>query len=131
MTESHSDQMIDIMNQSKTLLEIIDTTGEPNILAEIVIENKLVSKNDFTKIFKLGDVDLYVHKAHDEDSSKWFLVCSIPHLKELNIADLKYPITFDTQREMNKGFKAFDVDGALIFIKELISEIKRNNAKAR
>ena len=130
MTESHSEQMIDIMNQSKTQLDIIDTTGEPNILAEIVSENKLVSENEFSKVFKLNSVDLYVHKANDEDSGKWFLICSIPMLvvNGYNVADLKYPITFDTEEGMNLGFQDFDLFNALEFIDELTEEVKKNQS---
>ena len=130
MKESHSDQLIDIMNQSKTLLEIIDTTGEPNILAEIVSENKLVSENEFSKVFKLNSVDLYVHKANDEDSGKWFLSCSIPMLvvNGYNVADLKYPIVFDSEGDMNLGFSDFDLFNALEFIDELTEEVKKNQS---
>jgi hypothetical protein len=117
-------------NESKTLLDIIDTTGEPNILAEIVSENKLVSENEFTKIFKLNSLDLYVHKAHDEDSGKWFLICSIPMLvvNGFNVSDLKYPIVFDSEGDMNLGFADFDLYNALQFIDELSEEIKKNQS---
>lgn len=89
----------------------------------IIQTNKFVSGNDYTKYFKLGDIDLYMHKAYDDDSKLHFIVFCIPELKELNATQIKYPIAFEDQNKRDEEFANFKIDDALHFYDQLFEEI--------
>lgn len=91
--------------------------------------NKFVSGNEFSKHFKLGDIDLHLHKAYDEDSNLHFLVVCIPNIVEVNAIDVKYPIAFEVEKERDDVFSNFKVDEGLDFLDKLIEEIKENDKK--
>ena len=81
---------------------------------------KIASENEFTKIFKNGDMEIYLSKAYDEDGDKHFLVASIPHIAELDASEIKYPFTFDTMEERDEYFVNFDTKMAKEFIRNLV-----------
>jgi hypothetical protein len=89
--------------------------------------NKFVSGNDFSKHFKLGDIDLHLHKAYDEDSNLHFIVFCIPHIVEVNASDIKYPIGFEVEKERDEVFSNFKVDDGLDFMDKLVEEIREND----
>ena len=92
----------------------------------------LVSENDFTKVFKYGETDLYVTKAYDEDSDEHYLIACIPQIKELGESDIKYPLTYDNELLRDAGFREFDYFAALNFMDALIYKIKsQQEAKQR
>jgi hypothetical protein len=73
------------------------------------MEVKIVSQNEVGKTFEIksevsGDVTMFVNKAFDEDSDAHFLVVSIRELPLLNVANIQYPIKFDTEEGRNYAF---------------------------
>jgi hypothetical protein len=87
----------------------------------------LVSSNEFTKQFKIDDIDLFIHKTFDEDSNLHFIVACIPFIKEVSASDIKYPIAFELERERNKVFKKFSCEDSIDFIDKLIEQVKEND----
>ena len=86
---------------------------------------EIIAENEFTKVFKCGDIEIYLSKAFDEDADKHYLVASIPNIEEVNVSDIKYPFEYDTSEERDVAFKFFDKKWARVFIKELIEFIKK------
>jgi hypothetical protein len=84
----------------------------------------LESENEFTKIFKDGDIGIYLSKAFDEDANKHYVVASIPNIEEIDASDIKYPFPFDTTYERDDFFDSFDVKNASEFIRDLVNYIK-------
>jgi len=73
------------------------------------MEVKIVSQNEVGKTFEIksevsGDVTMFVNKAFDEDSDAHFLVVSIRELPLLGVANIQYPIKFDTEEQRNDAF---------------------------
>lgn len=83
----------------------------------------LESENEFTKIFKDGDLGVYLSKAYDEDDDKHYLVASIPHIKEVDASEIKYPFKFDTSQERDEAFDSFDVNTTSEFMRDLVNFI--------
>ena len=71
---------------------------------------KLVSESKFTKHFQIYNVELFIHKAYDEDSDKHFITPCIPFIEELNIHDLKDALVFENEAERDIAFDKWDVD---------------------
>jgi hypothetical protein len=93
------------------------------------VKSTLVSENEFSKVFKVDDVDLYVTQAFDEESNTYFLICSIPVIPVLNVEHIKFPIAFQTKEEMGQGFTQLTPDWASKFISDAIEYIKENRRK--
>jgi hypothetical protein len=91
------------------------------------MNNLLVSENKFSKIFKIGEIDLYVAKAFDEESNVHFIVCSIPVIKEITAMDIQYPVYCQSEVSRDAMFDNFDIPFAEGFLDALIKEIKENN----
>lgn len=85
---------------------------------------KLESKNEFTKIYKDGDIGIYMSKAYDEDADKHYVVASIPSIKEIDASEIKYPFAFDTSEERDDFFDSFSEKNASEFIRDLVKYIK-------
>ena len=94
------------------------------------ITSVLVSENEFTKVFKVDEIELYLSKAHDEDSGMYFLICSIPTIPEVGVEHIKFPIGFNTKEEMEQGFTQLTPDWASKFVQDAIQYIKDNKEKA-
>ena len=94
------------------------------------ITSVLVSENEFTKVFKVDEIDLYLSKAHDEESGMYFLICSIPTIPEVGVEHIKFPIGFNTKEEMEQGFTQLTPDWASKFVQDAIQYIKDNKEKA-
>jgi hypothetical protein len=92
---------------------------------------EIVSDNGFTKIFKLDDVDMFVQKAFDEDSNKYFLITSIPTIPSLGVEHIKFPIVFELKEEMEQGYEQTSVDWARKFLSDAIAYIEENREKAK
>lgn len=92
--------------------------------------NLLVSENKFSKIFKIGNIDLYVAKAFDEESNIHFIVCSIPIIEEITARDIQYPVYCESETSRDIMFDNFDIPFAEGFIDALIKEIMENNEKS-
>jgi hypothetical protein len=90
---------------------------------------KLVSESKFTKHFELNDIQLFIHKAYDEDSDKHFITPCIPFINELNIQDLKDSLVFENEAERDIAFENWDVDFADYYIQFTIEKIKKQNAE--
>lgn len=84
----------------------------------------LESENEFTKIFKDGNIGIFMSKAYDEDADKHYVVASIPNIEEIDASEIKYPFAFDTSHERDDFFDAFDVKNASEFIRDLVTYIK-------
>jgi hypothetical protein len=93
------------------------------------VKSTLVSENEFSKVFKVDDVDLYVTQAFDEESNTYFLICSIPVIPILNVEHIKFPIAFQSKEEMGQGFTQLTPDWASKFISDAIEYIKENRRK--
>lgn len=100
----------------------------------IIKDAELISGNEFSKHFKYGNVDVYLNKAFDEDSTKHYIIASIPNIEEVNVQHLNYPLVFDTEIERDSDFDEFDgskvtllVEGAIDFIKEQQEKQKDEN----
>jgi hypothetical protein len=93
------------------------------------VKSTLVSENEFSKVFKVDDVDLYVTQAFDEESNTYFLICSIPVIPVLNVEHIKFPIAFKTKEEMGQGFTQLTPDWASKFISDATEYIKENRRK--
>jgi hypothetical protein len=91
--------------------------------------NKIISESKFTKHFELNDIQLFIHKAYDEDSDKHFITPCIPFIEELNIHDLKDALVFDNEVERDVAFDNWDVDFAKYYIEFTIEKIKKQNAE--
>jgi hypothetical protein len=91
--------------------------------------NKIISESKFTKHFELNNIQLFIHKAYDEDSDKHFITPCIPFIEELNIHDLKDALVFDNEVERDVAFDNWDVDFAKYYIEFTIEKIKKQNAE--
>jgi hypothetical protein len=89
----------------------------------------LESENEFTKIFKDGDIEIYLSKAFDEDSGIHYLVASVPKISEVDASDIKYPFPFDTDVMRDEFFKIFDTTSAKEFTRDLVAFIKEQKQK--
>lgn len=85
----------------------------------------LVSENEFTKIFKYNDIDLYISKAYDDESDRHFLVASIPKIEELNVGNIQQPFVFENEEARDESFKNLDINVAKGFLDSVIEEIKK------
>jgi hypothetical protein len=85
---------------------------------------ELVSKNDFTKIYKSYDIELFISKAYDEDEKKHFLIHSIPEIPEVGVARIQFPLVFDDEKSRDDVFDGLTEADAAAFIESLITEIK-------
>lgn len=91
---------------------------------------ELVAENEFSKQFKLeGDIDLFLSKAVDDETSKHYIVTSIPIIKEVNCEHIQYPLQFDTEEERDNAFNNFDFKVALNYVAETIRFIKEQIEK--
>ena len=85
---------------------------------------ELVSKNDFTKIYKSFDIELFISKAYDEDENKHFLINSIPEIPEVGVARIQFPIVFENEKMRDEVFEGLTEKDAAEFVEKLIIEIK-------
>jgi hypothetical protein len=90
---------------------------------------KIVSESKFSKHFELDNINLYIHKAFDEDSDKHFIIPCIPTIEELNINDLKDSLVFDNEAERDIAFENWDLDFSNYYISFTIEKIKKQNAE--
>lgn len=96
-----------------------------------IVKSTLVSENEFSKVFKVDNIDLYVGQAFDEDSNTYFLICSVPIIPALGVEHLKFPIAFQTKDEMVQGFGQLTPDWASKFIFDAIDYIEDNRRKVQ
>jgi hypothetical protein len=94
------------------------------------VTSTLVSENEFSKIFKVDDIDLYLTKAHDDESGLYYLICSVPIIPELGVEHIKFPIAFNSKDEMEQGFTQLTPDWASKFVQDAIEYIKNNRKEA-
>jgi hypothetical protein len=92
-------------------------------------DTMLVAKNEFSKTFKIKDVDLYLAKAYDDETNTHFLVVSIPHISETSTTQIQYPINFATEVERDEAFVKFDISFAKTFVDDLITFMKEQQNK--
>lgn len=88
---------------------------------------KLVSESKFSKHFELDNINLYIHKAFDEDSNKHFIIPCIPTIEELNINDLKDSLVFENEEERDGAFENWDLDFSNYYVSFTIEKIKKQN----
>ena len=91
--------------------------------------NRLISRNEFSKQFKIGDIDLFIHKTYDEDSNLHFIAVCIPFIAKFNASDIKYPFAFEFERDRNRVFKMWDISDCLDFLEKLDEEITENDKR--
>lgn len=90
---------------------------------------KLISESKFSKHFELDNINLYIHKAYDEDSDKHFIIPCIPTIEELNINDLKDSLVFDNEAERDIAFENWDLDFSNYYVSFTIEKIKKQNSE--
>ena len=90
---------------------------------------KLISESKFSKHFELDNINLYIHKAFDEDSDKHFIIPCIPTIEELNINDLKDSLVFDNEAERDIAFENWNLDFTDYYVNFTIEKIKKQNAE--
>jgi len=98
-------------------------------MTEVSMFPKLESENEFTKVFKYNDIDLYLSKAFDEDSDTHFLVGNIPDIPQYKVQRVQFPIQFDTAEQRDEEFKKFDSQSAKSFIEGILQQIKTQKEK--
>jgi hypothetical protein len=91
--------------------------------------NRLISRNEFSKQFKIGEIDLFIHKTFDQDSNLHFIVVCIPFIAKFNASDIKYPFAFVLERDRNRVFKMWDIEDCLDFLEKLDAEITENDKR--
>lgn len=80
----------------------------------------IVKENEFNRVYRVGEVDMYVAKAYDEKTNKHFIVCSIPKIAELNVLHIKFPFEFELEPMRDAFFDNFDAVAFLHALKEKI-----------
>lgn len=75
--------------------------------------------NTFTKVFKYGDIEMYVSKAVDEETDKHFIVASIKEIQDLNVQNVQYPFGFNTEKERDEAYESFDNKFATQYIDDV------------
>lgn len=98
---------------------------------KILKKAELVSENEFTKIFKYNEVEVFLSKAVDEEINKHYMVASIPSIPELQVTHLKYPFVYDTSKQRDEEFNGFDIYSASELVEYLIDFIKTQQQKQR
>lgn len=98
---------------------------------KVVKGAELVSENEFSKIFKFNDIDIYLAKANDEESNGHFIVASIPRIDEVDVSHLQYPFKYDSAEDRDMAFKEFNVIMVEDFIYSVISFIKEQQQKQK
>lgn len=96
-------------------------------------KSKLVEQGQFTKVFELNDVKLFIHKGvmEEEGENKYFLIHSIPIIQELNIERIELPVGCEHEQEMNESFEQLDCAYADFFINGIIEQIRMQKEQLR
>jgi hypothetical protein len=73
------------------------------------MQTTLLANNNITKTFKAiskvgGEIDVFITKAFDEDTSKHFLVINIPFIPLLGVERIQLPISFESEEFRNNAF---------------------------
>jgi len=73
------------------------------------MQTTLLANNNITKTFKTiskvgGEIDVFITKAFDEDSSIHFIVINIPIIPNLRVEGLQLPVSFESEDFRNKAF---------------------------
>lgn len=90
---------------------------------------ELVSENEFSKIFNSEGIEVYMHKAFDEDSNKHYIIAGIPEIKEVNASAINYPFEFETSDERDNAFNIFDTYDVAILLDYLVNFITEQKEK--
>lgn len=96
-------------------------------------KSKLLEQGQFTKVFELNDVKLFIHKGvlEEENEKKYFLIHSIPEIPELNVAQIELPVGCENEEEMNESFMQLDCAYADYFINGIIEQIRSQKEQLR
>jgi hypothetical protein len=95
------------------------------------ITSILVSENEFTKVFKIDDVDMFVTQAYDEESKLHYLIISVPEIPKIGVAHIQFPIAFNLKEEMQQAFKEqLTPDWARKFLSDAIQHIEDNKKQS-
>ena len=98
---------------------------------KIIKDADFISGNEFSKHFKYGNVDVYLNKAFDEDSSKHYIIASIPNIEEVNVSHLNYPLEFETSEDRDLDFEQFDGSKVTLLVESAIDFIKEQQEKQK
>lgn len=95
------------------------------------VTSELVSENEFTKVFKIDDVDMFISQAFDEETNLHYLIISIPEIPKIGVSHIQFPIAFNLKEEMQQAFKEqLTPDWASKFLSDAIQHIEENRKKA-
>lgn len=69
----------------------------------------LVANNNITKTFKAiskvgGEIDVFITKAFDDESSTHFIIINIPTIPALNVNEIQLPVSFESEEIRNNSF---------------------------
>lgn len=96
-------------------------------------KSKLIEKGQFTKVFELNDIKLFIHKGvmEVEEEKRFFLIHTIPEIPELNVAQIELPVACESEEEMNESFDNLDSAYADYFINGIIEQIRSQKEQLR
>jgi hypothetical protein len=96
-------------------------------------KSKLVEQGQFTKVFELNDVKLFIHKGvmEENDEKRFFLIHSMPIIQELNVERIELPVACESEQEMNESFEQLDCAYADFFIGGIIEQIRMQKEQLR
>lgn len=86
--------------------------------------SELVAENEFSKHFKVGETELFLAKAVDDETDKHYMVISIPKIVEVSATDIQYPFEFETAEERDFQFNDFGLDSAENLLADIVAFIK-------
>jgi hypothetical protein len=89
-------------------------------------KSKLLEQGQFTKVFELNDVKLFIHKGvmEENEEKRYFLIHNIPIIPELNVERIELPVNCEDENEMNESFDNLDCAYADFFINGIIEQIR-------
>lgn len=89
-------------------------------------KSKLLERGQFTKVFELNDIKLFIHKGvmEENDEKRYFLIHNIPIIPELNVERIELPVNCENEQEMNESFEQLDCVYADYFINGIVEQIR-------
>lgn len=89
-------------------------------------KSKLLEQGQFTKVFELNDIKLFIHKGvmEENDEKRYFLIHNIPIIPELNVERIELPVNCENEQEMNESFEQLDCVYADYFINGIVEQIR-------
>lgn len=100
--------------------------------AEEPVDKYYVSGNEFSKSYKWNDLEVFVLKASNEDAPQYkhLVIVTIPEISILDVKEIKYPFSFETEVERDFFYNTFDCNEFCLFVVKEIDSRKSDKAGA-